>query len=198
MFDTIQASFRTPWNDIYTGFDAEEDRNVKSQRRAMILQAYKDWEKYIESLPATQNPYRSGCGQQEAFWKTLIANCVTQLTGPPSEEQNFAARFDAWMGRDDVRMYDESFTAPFYKAAITRCLRRSFFVTNEGYFGLGSCYPRPCDIVCVLRGSNVPFVLRPRVDEYFELVGEAYVHGIMNGEFVRPANIERLRLFKLR
>lgn len=197
-FDTIQAAFRTPWIDIYKGFNGEEDRRIKVLRRTIVLQAYKDWEKYIESLPAMQDPYRGGCGRQGAFWRTLIANCVTPQTGPPSDELNFERRFNAWMDKDAPRMYDDSFTAPFYKATIVRCLRRSFFVTNEGYFGLGSCYPRQGDIVCIIRGSPVPFVLRPRVDEFFELVGEAYVHGIMDGEFVRPANIERLRLFKIR
>ncbi|KAE9366521.1 hypothetical protein N431DRAFT_471571 [Stipitochalara longipes BDJ] len=41
------------------------------------------------------------------------------------------------------------------------------------------------DIIVVLNGGKVPFVLRKREDlegEYYQLVGECYVHGMMDGE----------------
>lgn len=44
------------------------------------------------------------------------------------------------------------------------------------------------DIICVLHGCGVPVVLRRRTatmdQSYFELVGEAYVHGVTNGETI--------------
>jgi hypothetical protein len=52
--------------------------------------------------------------------------------------------------------------------------------------------------VCVLRGGMVPFILRKRGDGYWGFVGEAYVHGIMDGEFVREAKREDLRVFRIR
>ncbi|MCJ1282213.1 hypothetical protein MMC26_001536 [Xylographa opegraphella] len=39
------------------------------------------------------------------------------------------------------------------------------------------------DVVCILHGSRVPVLLRPRGDCY-EVVGQCYVHGIMEGEAV--------------
>lgn len=52
---------------------------------------------------------------------------------------------------------------------------------RETSFGL--CPPRTKegDIICILHGCSVPVVLRPTADG-MELVGEAYVHGIMDGE----------------
>ncbi|GKT41673.1 heterokaryon incompatibility protein 6, OR allele [Colletotrichum spaethianum] len=38
------------------------------------------------------------------------------------------------------------------------------------------------DVVCVLLGSEVPFVIRPTRQGMYELIGEAYVSGIMDGE----------------
>ena len=38
------------------------------------------------------------------------------------------------------------------------------------------------DVVCVLFGGKMPFVLRPWNDGKFLLVGECYVHGFMQGE----------------
>lgn len=43
------------------------------------------------------------------------------------------------------------------------------------------------DVVCILRGSNIPFVLRPTAYERaYEVVGGAYVHGVMDGEAIAP------------
>lgn len=38
------------------------------------------------------------------------------------------------------------------------------------------------DIVCLLQGAPFPFVLRPDNDGYYEIIGDAYVHGVMHGE----------------
>ncbi|GME25429.1 heterokaryon incompatibility protein-domain-containing protein [Neofusicoccum parvum] len=38
------------------------------------------------------------------------------------------------------------------------------------------------DQVWVLAGANVPFVFRPQARGGYQFIGEAYVHGIMNGE----------------
>lgn len=60
---------------------------------------------------------------------------------------------------------------------------RRVFATSEGFLGVGPDHVRPGDRVCILYGLDVPFVLRPVGDRY-ELVGEAWVHGIMDGEFM--------------
>jgi hypothetical protein len=52
-----------------------------------------------------------------------------------------------------------------------------------GYFGLGPGATRAGDLCCIIFGSPVPLILR-RADENYQLVGEAYVHGVMNGKAV--------------
>ena len=56
-----------------------------------------------------------------------------------------------------------------------------FARTEKGYYVLGPKVTQPGDIVCVLFGGKLPFCLRPLGDRYL-LVGECYVHGLMNGE----------------
>lgn len=68
-------------------------------------------------------------------------------------EQEFAGRFEAWMRRHPTRNNDEEYIRPFNRPAVPRCMRRSFFVTEKGYLGLGSDEPRRGDVVCVLRGG---------------------------------------------
>lgn len=63
---------------------------------------------------------------------------------------------------------------------------RLLFVTEKGFLGLGSSTLEIGDEVWILAGADVPFVLRPSglSADKFCLVGEAYVHGAMQGEAV--------------
>lgn len=63
----------------------------------------------------------------------------------------------------------------------TSCLGRKLFGTKEGYIGVGDITLQADDLVCVLFGGKVPFVLR-KMRGHYRLVGECYLHGIMFGE----------------
>lgn len=71
------------------------------------------------------------------------------------------------------------------KAEIARVLgERRLFVTKAGRLGIGPPECRPGDIISVLSGAEMPFVLRGqhRSDGAVRLIGESYVHGVMHGE----------------
>jgi hypothetical protein len=57
--------------------------------------------------------------------------------------------------------------------------------TREGYIGMGPVSAAVGDEIWVLRGARVPFVLRPRAGGDYQVIGEAYVHGIMHGEALK-------------
>lgn len=65
---------------------------------------------------------------------------------------------------------------------------RRFAVTRRGYFVLGPDALQTGDVVAVLRGGKVPFLLRKVSvgggdgEERWVLIGECYVHGLMDGE----------------
>jgi hypothetical protein len=40
------------------------------------------------------------------------------------------------------------------------------------------------DLIVILLGSDVPFILRYVDNDQYRLVGEAYVHGVMQGEAI--------------
>ncbi|KAF9777331.1 hypothetical protein IL306_004462 [Fusarium sp. DS 682] len=67
---------------------------------------------------------------------------------------------------------------------------RRLFVTNEGYIGLAHPSVEPGDEVVLLSGGRMPFIIReesPQSSEYYYILGEAYVHGIMDGELLSTA-----------
>ena len=60
------------------------------------------------------------------------------------------------------------------------------FMTEKGYVGVGPEHLFEGDMICILLGGTVPFVLRPHPTKQdgYRVVGEAYVYGIMDGEYM--------------
>jgi hypothetical protein len=65
------------------------------------------------------------------------------------------------------------------------------FITEKGHLGLGSVHLQPGDSVAIFGGAAVPFVLREREDKKYQLIGEAYVDKIMDGEAVASSTSPR-------
>lgn len=59
---------------------------------------------------------------------------------------------------------------------------RKVFHTTNGFIGLGPRDMRFNDKIYLLFGGSVPYVLRPKDKHSYRLVGECYIHGIMDGE----------------
>jgi hypothetical protein len=80
-----------------------------------------------------------------------------------------------------------------------KAVGRQVFVTSESSIGLGPISMQANDIVVVLRGGVLPFILR-KVSRFYQLIGPAYVHDIMDGEAVETskAKNEPEILFPLR
>jgi hypothetical protein len=80
---------------------------------------------------------------------------------------------------------------------------RAFFITSNGSMGLGPSKTKPGDQVVILSGASVPALLRlseepvlvPEISNAaastsrsigrYQVIGEAYVHGIMGGEAIK-------------
>ncbi|KAH8883498.1 hypothetical protein GQ53DRAFT_752968 [Thozetella sp. PMI_491] len=72
-------------------------------------------------------------------------------------------------------------------AVISKLSQRAMFVTDTGYMGIGPANATTGDEVYDLMGGDVPFVLRPTSGENeFGLLGDCYVHGVMDGQLWRP------------
>lgn len=62
---------------------------------------------------------------------------------------------------------------------------RRLFRTRDGYLGIAAQSLEVGDSVWIIAGARVPMVLRFVSENRWELVGEAYVHGLMDGEAAR-------------
>jgi hypothetical protein len=83
-------------------------------------------------------------------------------------DDNYAHRMDTFL----TRFHDT-----------VRKKARRLLVTNEGLIGAAPCRARDGDVVAVLFGCSIPLVFRKHEDsEAWHVIGEAYIHGFMNGE----------------
>ena len=64
------------------------------------------------------------------------------------------------------------------------CRGRRLLRTTGGSLGLGPACTSKGDLVCVLQGGKVPYVLRPAGNS-FHFLGECYIDNIMRGELFR-------------
>ncbi|OQU96288.1 hypothetical protein CLAIMM_02393 [Cladophialophora immunda] len=112
----------------------------------------------------------------------LIRLCYAKWTGDLPE--SFMIEEDSTKLRD-FYVYGQSFNYTFgHKLAITSKRRAPCLVPSAAKEG---------DVVAVVQGCRIPFVLRRKVErgqEHFRIVGCTYVHGIMDGETVEEGQKE--------
>ncbi|KAI0120263.1 heterokaryon incompatibility protein-domain-containing protein [Hypoxylon sp. NC0597] len=73
----------------------------------------------------------------------------------------------------------------FQASLLRACVGRKFFVTKRGFIGIGPASLKPDDLVVVILGVPVPFLVRKTESQNYILIGECYVDGIMDGELVQ-------------
>ena len=82
----------------------------------------------------------------------------------------------------------------------TACSNRTFFTTRDGRIGLGPSKLEIGGLVCVMCSTFTPFIIRTRSGighSHTELIGEAYVHGLMYGEVFDLMNEDQLETILL-
>jgi hypothetical protein len=123
------------------------------------------------------------------FFMTTVAGRIATAQGAVSAATEPLCHFCAYMQSEAVPGFELSANethngdARRYLANIQVCNERCLFTTTGGYLDLGPRSTQVGDVVCVLFGGTVPFVLRRSGDD-FRLHGEAYVYGVMNGEVI--------------
>jgi hypothetical protein len=88
-------------------------------------------------------------------------------------------------------------THKFVGTFLRMCSARRVFSTEQGDLGIAHQGARVGDEVVVVPGAAVPFVVREVEGGAYVLIGEAFVHGAMNGEALEgkdPLALEGLRL----
>jgi hypothetical protein len=170
---------------FYTLFRAR-NMFVRSQRLAEVY---------------SKRPYVTGETMRNAFLQTLSA----------------AEIHDSDRVKEELELWEKGTSFPFGLIYSAFVLLRNFVTdrpfllfeiqgryalyrrvvrTERGFLGLASHATRVGDEVVICKGSSVPLIMRRyREEDEFQLIGDAYVHGIMKGE---AFDIEKCREILIR
>jgi hypothetical protein len=81
------------------------------------------------------------------------------------------------------------------------CPGRTYFRILKGRIGIGAPNARTGDLVVVLWAANPVFILRKSLNEgpneAMELVGDAFVHGLMDLNETKGEDIGHTKMFKI-
>ncbi|EDN99886.1 hypothetical protein SS1G_02744 [Sclerotinia sclerotiorum 1980 UF-70] len=92
----------------------------------------------------------------QAFWRTLLSDCVRYPTRRLNEDEyaSYGSAFDSWK-RGDITA-DE---LPYFDLK-GELEQRDFLITENGLYCLAPSHVRKSDFVVVLKGAKIPVVLR--------------------------------------
>lgn len=149
---------------------------------------------YVSSLP--EQTYINGDSALDAYKLTLIAatDHQEQLVGAEYAQAHWDESF-RWL---EIEGYEDEVGKPKRDLPLfTQALliagnwdRFRFAMTRHGYFCLVPAMARVGDTVAIIKGHRTPVVLRPweppataaTETAYFEHLGDAYVHGMMDNQ----------------
>ena len=168
--------------------------------------AYEESWLLVSQSCRTRDPYPftlSNPSLREVFWRSLIGDRTeTAHPAPPEFGDMFERMMEEYKtfpdsdddplfrGEERMKKYQRVLAiAPFDELMKGCAMGRRICTTSKGYVGFCPSYSVYRDIICVVPGLQVPLLLRPvttsknaKSTPKYRLVGECYVHGIMNGE----------------
>ena len=194
---TIERIAPTAWNiDPEEEFDfAAADKYFSMismycdlARVSFMSSLLKDWDSK-DSLDMEENHAHQKV-MKEARWRIPTGDLEsgTERTRATSRSQ---------IGYDELREYINGHIASklrgagpaarIYMLAMKKMHGRKPFCSADGFVGLVPAHAQLGDVVAIVDGADIPFVFRSHSekgqDQYWQLIGEAYVHTIMDGEY---------------
>jgi hypothetical protein len=161
------------------------------------------WYQQAKSLALrhAREPYpKAGQSRYEAFWRTIIGDRSQDMRPVPPDFANYHRLWERLLGifhlaRDHAAI-DGSFQDPYSvldqidthsKAGMREygiafgesSYGRRFCVSRNGLIGLVPPQSKTGDLVFIIFGASTPYLLRPSGPLY-QLVGECYMHGMMD------------------
>ncbi len=159
------------------------------------LRSLESWERFHERFRAFcrayGKAYPSLVERLGVCWRTPIADAyMIDVTATYNRRRTIPS---------DVEGYNELLAKPsdnpptrkavsYLVAAIAGMGRRRPFATKKGYIGVGPRDMREGDSVVLICGLEAPMILRRLQNGRYIVIGDSYVHGIMDGEFMDDPN----------
>jgi hypothetical protein len=164
--DTITATGRF-LGEKYWNHASEED----------IRELANDWKIWLQQL------HGPGCDLQTPEYAALWEVFLRTLLGDEIMNSEFAEREASADDLDELKSFltgTSTATSTIIHSLKSNVVYQTLFRTSKGWIGIGPATLAAGDEVWVFYGGRMPFIMRS--GSTYEMIGEAYVHGIMHGE----------------
>ncbi|KAK3985494.1 HET-domain-containing protein [Cladorrhinum sp. PSN332] len=150
------------------------------------------WRSLVSGL---QTPYGLGTSEttNEAFWRTVCLDCKVHFFHPditikdnPRDVRRRLNSPDKLIPPRSPREQERLLLALDEQVEWNEGFQpgRVFFFTSKGHMGMGPPWMKVGDVIAVLIGSETPFIIREICPSRYHLIGQCYLHGIMDGEAI--------------
>jgi Heterokaryon incompatibility protein (HET) len=133
--------------------------------------------------------FKLSSGRAQAVWRTAVADQEIRqgIKKPRLSEERIRTVNDALKNKDLALVDEQTFIGvglgDYCQQLQLIAQGRRPLLASGGFLGIGPRETEPGDLVFILLGADVPYILRQQSqDDKLRLIGEAYVHGIMDGE----------------
>ena len=173
------------------------------------IKIYKSWRKIAGIDKDPMRSYIGGETIMHAFWRSMCYDCTLEGASEPLRRANSGERYtyDKWwwnmlvrsspLAREEVEKllsFSQDQDILIFQVTVRDLhVERSFFQSSSGYVGFVPASAVVGDRTRVLSGGKTPFVLRLCRKESeddnshsleYIFIGDAYVHGLMDGEAI--------------
>jgi hypothetical protein len=118
-------------------------------------------------------------------YKSLVAECEL------FEQRKLARSVSELQGQTETILDTDG---GHYQCSTETMSGKRPFLTKKGHLGMGPPMMMSGDVVVVLMGSRIPFVLRPGEHGNFAFTGDAYCDGVMDGELINQVRPEKFMI----
>lgn len=146
---------------------------------------------HLMSLANKILPSKDYCPSQEPSWVALFRTITADRSALSdringSYRMTFLNHLSSRASSTPWGEFQEQLDRPEFADSVRSTINRKvLFTMDRNYLGLteqGCCIG---DTVCIFLGGAVPFIIRTQSDGTYRLHGEAYVHGMMDGEVLK-------------
>jgi hypothetical protein len=164
--------------------DLRNDRVAAVRAHIQDLPSMMRWP---EGMFAPNEPYDTGRVEAErvyADFRTILSKIESR-----SNVLHTKWEFDLWLrvrkGPDSAEKAKMTEAADRFRSKIgLKTKHRRMMRTANGWLGMGPSSLQAGDKIFVVPGANAPLIMRRLDPGHYQVIGEAYIHGIMHGEAV--------------
>lgn len=180
---SIRISYIDRVVEVSKSFTALTQELDSARGFSLVFQAWlKDFGLFLDDA-ADRHPTRyDDSTRQEMHWRMPIADRYFDENDLRRAGLEVKDWYMATLRPEDPSSAAVFSNTPRYKYSMYEVTQVAF-VTETGYIGIGHPEVVKGDEVHLVQGSDTPFILR-KTDGRYQLIGETYVHGIMDGELV--------------